>query len=72
MPLTIDAAYTFLGLEGEDRGNLEKLKMRFRKMSLKWHPDKNIHRPVRLALTSPSPSLQSLSLRDVIMNLIST
>jgi len=26
-------------------GSLEKLKMRFRKMSLKWHPDKNIRRP---------------------------
>uniref|UniRef100_A0A7S0L601 J domain-containing protein n=1 Tax=Coccolithus braarudii TaxID=221442 RepID=A0A7S0L601_9EUKA len=44
MPMTIDAAYAFLGLEGENRGSLEKLKMCFRKMSLKWHPDKNIHR----------------------------
>lgn len=41
----MDQAYDFLGLAPEDRGNLEKLKMRFRKMSLKWHPDKNIRRP---------------------------
>ena len=38
---TIDASYEFLGLKPEERGNLEKLKMRFRKMSLKFHPDKN-------------------------------
>eukprot|EP00967_Tisochrysis_lutea_P069006 scaffold90577_cov27-Tisochrysis_lutea.AAC.4 len=45
MPMTVDAAYEFLGIAAEDRGSLEKLKMRFRKMSLKWHPDKNIRRP---------------------------
>jgi len=28
----------------EDRGSLDKVKMRFRKMSLKWHPDKNMKR----------------------------
>lgn len=45
MPLTVDAAYEFLGIGPADRGSLEILKMRFRKMSLKWHPDKNIRRP---------------------------
>jgi len=44
MPMTVDAAYEFLGIGEQDRGDLEKLKMRFRKMSLKWHPDKNIRR----------------------------
>lgn len=43
--MTVDAAYEFLGIGPSDRGSLEKLKMRFRKMSLKWHPDKNIRRP---------------------------
>ena len=28
----------------DNRGNLDKVKMRFRKMSLKWHPDKNMRR----------------------------
>jgi len=45
LPMTVDAAYEFLGIAPPDRGSLEKLKMRFRKMSLKWHPDKNIRRP---------------------------
>mmetsp|Transcript_50546 Transcript_50546/g.83778 ORF Transcript_50546/g.83778 Transcript_50546/m.83778 type:complete len:433 (+) Transcript_50546:42-1340(+) len=44
MPMTVDDAYTFLGLAENDRGDLEKLKMKFRKMCLKWHPDKNIRR----------------------------
>jgi len=44
MPMTVDQAYDFLGVKKEDRGNLEKVKMRFRKMSLKWHPDKNMRR----------------------------
>ena len=39
--MTVDEAYDFLGVAREDRGNLEKLKARFRKMCLKWHPDKN-------------------------------
>ena len=41
MPMTVDQAYDFLGVKKEDRGNLDKVKMRFRKMCLKWHPDKN-------------------------------
>jgi hypothetical protein len=45
MPMTVDQAYEFLGVKFEDRGNLDKVKMRFRKMSLKWHPDKNLKRP---------------------------
>mmetsp|Transcript_43715 Transcript_43715/g.87507 ORF Transcript_43715/g.87507 Transcript_43715/m.87507 type:complete len:451 (-) Transcript_43715:424-1776(-) len=45
MPMTVDQAYDFLGVKKEDHGNLEKVKMRFRKMSLKWHPDKNLRRP---------------------------
>jgi len=44
MPMTFDQAYDFLGVKKEDRGNLDKVKMRFRKMSLKWHPDKNTSR----------------------------
>ena len=46
---TIDASYEFLGIKAEDRGSLDVLKMRFRKMSLKWHPDKNINRPEEAA-----------------------
>ena len=36
--------YDFLGVKKEDRGNLDKVKLRFRKMSIKFHPDKNIGR----------------------------
>ena len=43
-PLTVDQAYDFLGVKKEDRGNLDKVKLRFRKMSIKFHPDKNIGR----------------------------
>jgi len=49
MPMSVDDAYDFLGVKKEDKGNLDKLKMRFRKMSLKWHPDKNIKRPEQAA-----------------------
>jgi len=49
MPMTTDQAYDFLGVKKEDRGNLDKVKMRFRKMSLKWHPDKNLRRPKEAA-----------------------
>mmetsp|Transcript_447 Transcript_447/g.1134 ORF Transcript_447/g.1134 Transcript_447/m.1134 type:complete len:454 (-) Transcript_447:1817-3178(-) len=49
MPMTVDQAYDFLGVKTEDRGNLDKVKMRFRKMSLKWHPDKNMRRPKEAA-----------------------
>ena len=49
MPMTVDQAYDFLEVKKEDRGNLDKVKMRFRKMSLKWHPDKNMRRPKEAA-----------------------
>lgn len=39
--ITVDEAYAFLGVEEEERGDLEKLKARFRKACLKYHPDKN-------------------------------
>jgi len=45
MPMTVDQAYDFLGVKESDRGNLDKVKLRFRKMSLKWHPDKQLSRP---------------------------
>ncbi len=35
MPMTVDSAYTFLGVTEAERGDLEKVKTRFRKMSLK-------------------------------------
>merc|ERR550514_599505 len=52
MPMTVDQAYDFLGVKTEDRGNLDKVKMRFRKMSLKWHPDKNMRRQKEAAEVS--------------------
>ena len=39
--MSVEEAYDFLGVASEDRGNLEKVKARFRKMCLRWHPDKN-------------------------------
>ena len=38
LPMSVDQAYALLGVTPENRGNLDKLKMAFRKMSLKWHP----------------------------------
>ena len=43
-PLTVSEAYAFLGVAEADRGQLEKVKARFRKLSLKYHPDKNLGR----------------------------
>ena len=43
-PLTVSEAYAFLGVPEADRGQLEKVKARFRKLSLKYHPDKNLGR----------------------------
>lgn len=39
--MTVDEAYELLGVAPAERGKLEKLKVRFRKMCLRWHPDKN-------------------------------
>lgn len=39
--MTVDEAYEFLGISPEDRGDLEVLKARFRKLCFKYHPDKN-------------------------------
>ena len=39
--MTVEEAYDFLGVTADERGQLDKVKMRFRKMCLKWHPDKN-------------------------------
>ena len=39
--MSVEEAYDFLGVASEDRGDLNKVKARFRKMCLKWHPDKN-------------------------------
>ena len=44
-PLTVSEAYAFLGVPEADRGQLEKVKARFRKLSLKYHPDKNTGAP---------------------------
>ena len=39
--MDVEAAYAFLGVPLDERGSLEKLKMRFRKLCLAYHPDKN-------------------------------
>ena len=43
-PMDVEAAYAFLGVPLDERGSLEKLKMRFRKLCLAYHPDKNLGR----------------------------
>ena len=40
-PLTLEQAYVVLELSDADKGNLDKVKMAYRKLCLKWHPDKN-------------------------------
>ena len=42
--MDVEAAYAFLGVPLDERGSLEKLKMRFRKLCLAYHPDKNLGR----------------------------
>jgi hypothetical protein len=39
--MTVDEAYEFLGISTEERGDLNVLKARFRKLCFKYHPDKN-------------------------------
>ena len=38
---TMDQAYEILGLPDSSRGDLEAVKAAYRKLCLKWHPDKN-------------------------------
>ena len=40
-PLTLDQAYAVLEVSDEHKGNLDKVKMAYRKLCLRWHPDKN-------------------------------
>jgi hypothetical protein len=47
--MTVDEAYAFLEVPAAERGDLAKLKTRFRKMCLKWHPDKNLGREKQAA-----------------------
>ena len=42
--MDVEAAYAFLGVPPNERGSLEKLKARFRKLCLAYHPDKNLGR----------------------------
>ena len=43
-PMDVEAAYAFLGMPPDERGSLEKLKARFRKLCIAYHPDKNLGR----------------------------
>ena len=47
--MTVEEAYDFLGCTAAERGDLDKVKTRFRKMCLKWHPDKNRGREAEAA-----------------------
>ena len=40
-PLTIDEAYVVLEVPDEHRGDLDRVKTAYRKLCLRWHPDKN-------------------------------
>ena len=40
-PLTIDEAYVVLEVPDEHRGDLDRVRTAYRKLCLRWHPDKN-------------------------------
>jgi hypothetical protein len=42
--MDVEVAYAFLVVPPDERGSLEKLKARFRKLCLAYHPDKNLGR----------------------------
>ena len=39
--MTVEQAYEVLGIPPHERGNVEKIKMAYRKACMKYHPDKN-------------------------------
>lgn len=47
--MTVEGAYAFLGVPPADMGKLERLKARFRKLCLAFHPDKNRGRETEAA-----------------------
>ena len=47
--MTVEGAYAFLGVPPADMGKLDRLKARFRKLCLAFHPDKNRGRETEAA-----------------------
>ena len=39
--LTVEQAYIVLEVPDGDKGNIDKVKAQYRKLCMKWHPDKN-------------------------------